>query len=66
MPGNRVLLCRQGTGHADAGPANHAPVHQHNIIANVVENIVYRCCPFADKTDLSNIYTNSITVNGWA
>ena len=65
MPGNRVRYVAKGPGMRMEDRLITRQYTSTTSIANVVENIVYRYCPFADKTDLSNIYTNSITVNGW-
>ena len=66
MPGNRVRYVAKGPGMRMQDRLITRQYTSTTSIANVVENIVYRYCPFADKTDLTNIYTNSITVNGWS
>lgn len=66
LPGNRVRYVAKGPGMRMQDRLITRQYTSTTSIANVVENIVYRYCPFADKTDLTNIYTNSITVNGWS
>ena len=66
MPGNRVRYVISGPGMRMEDRLITRQYTSTTQINNVVENIVYRYMPFADKDDLSNIYTNSIQVGGWS
>lgn len=66
LPGNRVRYVAKGP---IARMDDQRITRQYTSttgINNVIENIVYVYCPYADKTDLTNIYSNSIQVNGWS
>lgn len=64
--GNRVRYVARGPGYRMNSRRILRTYPATTSLKNVVENIVYRYMPYANNFNYDHIYTNSVTVGGWA